>query len=253
MPTDKSDFDEKTTHFGYQEVPLSEKVKKVAGVFSSVAPKYDLMNDVISLGTHRVFKRMAMALSGVRAGHKVLDLAGGTGDFTKLFSPIVGSTGRIYLSDINYAMLEAGRERLIDDGIVGNVDIVQANGEFLPFPEDYFDCLTIGYGIRNFTNKPDALKEAKRVLKPGGRLLILEFSKPKSGLLSKAYDIYSSAWPTIGKVLANDSDSYNYLNESIRMHPDQDEFKAMIEEADFTEVKYHNLLGGISAIHVGVA
>jgi len=241
-----------TTHFGYEQVPVDQKVKRVAGVFSSVAGKYDIMNDIMSLGTHRLFKRLTVELSGVRKGHQVLDLAGGTGDLTRLYSKAVGDTGTVFLTDINAEMLSVGRDRLIDAGVVGNVKYIQANGECLPFPDNFFNCITIGYGIRNFTNKEAAMKELYRVLKPGGRFLILEFSKPNNELLGKAYDVYSSLWPKIGKTLVGDADSYQYLVESIKMHPDQETLKAMMTEAGFDKVEYHNLLSGISAIHRGL-
>lgn len=245
----ENNFDAATTHFGYETVPVDEKAGKVAGVFNSVSSKYDLMNDVISLGSHRIFKRFTVELSGVRPGSVVLDLAGGTGDFTKLFSPIVGSEGTIYLSDINYSMLLEGRKRLLNDNTVDNVQFAQANGECLPFVDNFFDCVTIGYGIRNFTDKPKALLEILRVLKPGGRLLILEFSKPTGSLLSKGYDLYSKLWPLAGKILVGDDKPYQYLVESIRMHPDQEALKKMIEDAGFERVQYYNLFGGISALH----
>lgn len=243
--------DQKTTHFGYKQVPVEEKEQHVAGVFHSVAAKYDVMNDIMSLGTHRIFKRFLIELSGARKGHKILDLAGGTGDIAKLFSKVIGQEGEIMLTDINDSMLVVGRDRLLDAGIAGNVNYVQGNGEKLPYPDDYFDCVTIGYGIRNFTDKQKALCELYRVIKPGGRLLILEFSKPQNELVSKAYDVYSSMWPTVGRVIANDAESYQYLNESIRMHPDQETLKAMMETAGFERVDYYNLLGGVSAIHRG--
>ena len=243
---------QQTTHFGFEQVPLDQKEKRVAGVFSSVANKYDLMNDIMSLGSHRLFKRFTVELSGVRRGHIVLDLAGGTGDLTKLFSRIVGDSGMVYLTDINADMLSVGRDRLTDAGIVRNVQYIQANGEYLPYPDSFFDCITIGYGIRNFTNKENALVELYRVLKPGGRFLILEFSTPNNPLLGKAYDAYSKLWPTIGKTLVGDAASYRYLVESIKMHPDQETLRAMMLAAGFDKVEYHNLLGGISAIHRGL-
>jgi len=240
-----------TTHFGYEQVPVEQKEKRVAGVFSSVASKYDIMNDIMSLGTHRLFKRMTVELSGVRKGHKILDLAGGTGDLTKIFSRTVGDAGAVYLTDINAEMLKVGRDRLFDAGVAGNIEYIQANGESLPFPDNFFDCITIGYGIRNFTNKEAAMIELYRVLKPGGRFLILEFSKPTNEFLGKAYDVYSSLWPKIGKTLVGDADSYQYLVESIKMHPDQETLKGMMVAAGFEKVDYHNLLSGISAIHRG--
>lgn len=248
QPT-KNNFDAATTHFGYETVHVEEKAGKVAGVFNSVSSKYDVMNDVISLGSHRIFKRFTMELSGVRVGNVVLDLAGGTGDFTKLFSPIVGSEGTVYLSDINYSMLLEGQKRLLRDSVADNVQFVQANGECLPFGDNFFDCVTIGYGIRNFTDKPKALTDILRVLKPGGRLLILEFSKPNGPLLNKGYDLYSKLWPVAGKLLVGDGKPYQYLVESIRMHPDQETFKNMMKDAGFDRVEYFNLFSGISALH----
>lgn len=248
---EKSPSQNETTHFGYNQVPVSEKHKLVAGVFHSVASKYDIMNDLMSLGTHRIFKRFLIELSGARKGQKILDLAGGTGDIARLFNRVVGPEGLIALTDINDSMLKVGRNRLLDVGVAGNIEFIQANGEMLPFADDYFDCITIGYGIRNFTNKDKALKDLYRVLKTGGRLMILEFSKPQNPLLNKAYDVYSSTWPAVGKTITGDADSYQYLNESIRMHPDQETFKSMMEKAGFERVEYYNLLGGISAIHRG--
>lgn len=242
---------EKTTHFGYQEVPWEEKQKKVEQVFRSVAGKYDLMNDVMSFGLHRLWKRFAIQLSGIRAGHKVLDLAGGTGDLAKLIVPLVGSDGEVILSDINEAMLGHGRERLEDAGLLGNVKYVQANAEVLPFPDNYFDCVTISFGLRNVTDKDKALAAMLRVLKPGGRLLVLEFSKPNA-ILKPLYDTYSfTALPLMGKLVAKDEDSYRYLAESIRKHPDQATLKAMIVTAGFSNVEYFNLTGGIVALHRG--
>lgn len=243
--------DTATTHFGYETVPVAEKVQRVGQVFHSVANRYDAMNDLISLGTHRVIKRFTVELSGARPGQRILDLAGGTGDFSIQFSPIVGPQGQVVLADINASMLAVGRDRLIDKGITGNVSIAQVNAEALPFPADTFDCICIAYGLRNVTDKDAALRSMYRTLKPGGRALVLEFSKPVNPLLGKAYDAWSTLWPAAGKVVTGDADSYRYLVESIRMHPDQDTLKQMMQDAGFENCRYHNLLGGISAIHVG--
>nr|WP_227526148.1 bifunctional demethylmenaquinone methyltransferase/2-methoxy-6-polyprenyl-1,4-benzoquinol methylase UbiE [Psychrobacter sp. FDAARGOS_221] len=240
------------THFGYKKVKKAEKQAKVADVFTSVAKKYDIMNDLMSFGIHRLWKRYAISLSGVRAGQHVLDIAGGTGDLAKAFSREVGRQGKVVLSDINAAMLDVGRERLINAGC-NNVDFVLANAETLaPFEDNSFDLLTISFGLRNVTDKDAALRSMYRVLKPGGRLLILEFSKPIFEPLSKAYDIYSfTALPMMGKLVANDSESYQYLAESIRMHPDQQTLKNMMEDAGFVNCDYHNLTAGIVAVHRG--
>lgn len=244
--------DDKTTHFGYQQVPVGDKADKVAGVFHSVAGKYDLMNDLMSFGVHRLWKRFTIDKSGVRKGHKVLDLAGGTGDLAQRFSRIVGDEGEVILSDINSSMLEAGRDRLIDNGIIKNVEFVQANAECLPFADDCFNCVTIAFGLRNVTDKDAALREMFRVTKPGGRAMVLEFSKPQSDFMNKAYDAYSfKLLPKIGKYIAKDEASYQYLAESIRMHPDQETLKTMMETAGFDEVKYHNLTDGVVALHIG--
>lgn len=240
------------THFGYKTVNKAEKQARVADVFTSVAKKYDIMNDLMSFGIHRLWKRFAISLSGVRAGQKVLDIAGGTGDLAKVFSREVGRNGHVVLSDINAAMLEVGRERLINAGC-NNVDFVLANAETLaPFDDESFDLLTISFGLRNVTDKDAALRSMYRVLKPGGRLLILEFSKPIFEPLSKAYDLYSfTALPMMGKIVANDSESYQYLAESIRMHPNQQTLKQMMEQAGFVNCDYHNLTAGIVAVHRG--
>ncbi len=244
---------EHKTHFGYKTVDTDEKVKLVAGVFHSVAAKYDLMNDLMSAGVHRLWKRFTIELSGVRPGNKVLDIAGGTGDLTAKFSRIVGPTGKVVLADINESMLRVGRDKLIDNGIVSNVDYVQANAECLPFPDNYFDCVSIAFGLRNVTDKDAALRSMLRVLKPGGRLLVLEFSKPQSQALGKLYDLYSfNALPVLGKLFANDSESYRYLAESIRMHPDQQTLKTMMESAGFTRCEFFNMTGGIVALHRGL-
>ncbi len=246
------DADQNTTHFGFRTVNKDEKVGMVANVFHSVAAKYDIMNDVMSMGIHRIWKRFTIDCSGVRPGHRVLDLAGGTGDLTAKFSRIVGEKGQVVLADINNSMLNVGRDKLRDLGIVGNVNYVQANAEELPFPDNYFDCITIGFGLRNVTDKDKALRSMYRVLKPGGRLLVLEFSKPVLEPLSKVYDAYSfHLLPKMGEIIANDAESYRYLAESIRMHPDQDTLKGMMETAGFEQTKYFNLTGGIVALHRG--
>ncbi|MFB6347927.1 bifunctional demethylmenaquinone methyltransferase/2-methoxy-6-polyprenyl-1,4-benzoquinol methylase UbiE [Moraxella sp. ZJ142] len=250
-PDDESGSEE-TTHFGYQTVRKSEKQAKVAEVFTSVARKYDIMNDLMSFGIHRLWKRYAISLTGVRSGQSVLDIAGGTGDLAKVFSREVGRSGKVVLSDINEAMLEVGRTRLINAGC-NNVDFVLANAETLePFADNSFDLVTISFGLRNVTDKDKALAAMHRVLKPGGRLLVLEFSKPVFEPLSKAYDLYSfTALPMMGKIVAGDADSYQYLAESIRMHPDQQTLKSMMENVGFVNCDYHNLTGGIVAVHRG--
>lgn len=241
-----------STHFGFKTVKQTEKVSLVANVFHSVAAKYDLMNDVMSMGIHRLWKRFTIDCSGVRPGHQVLDLAGGTGDITALFSKRVGPTGKVILADINESMLNVGRDKLRDLGLVNNIDYVQANAEALPFADNSFDIISIGFGLRNVTDKDAALRSMYRVLKPGGRLLVLEFSKPEYEWLSKVYDLYSfKLLPAIGGLVANDKESYQYLAESIRMHPDQDTLKKMMETAGFEHVSYHNLTGGIVALHKG--
>ncbi|MFN3581137.1 MAG: bifunctional demethylmenaquinone methyltransferase/2-methoxy-6-polyprenyl-1,4-benzoquinol methylase UbiE [Pseudomonas sp.] len=242
-----------TTHFGFETVAESEKAAKVAEVFHSVAAKYDLMNDLMSAGIHRLWKRFTIELSGVRPGNKVLDIAGGTGDLTRKFSKLVGPQGEVVLADINDSMLKVGRDRLLDLGVAGNVRFVQADAEALPFPDNHFDCITIAFGLRNVTHKDVAIASMLRVLKPGGRLLVLEFSKPRNALLSKAYDQYSfKLLPLMGKLVTNDADSYRYLAESIRMHPDQETLKAMMEAAGFARVTYHNMTGGVVALHRGI-
>ena len=243
----------KTTHFGYRDVPTKEKESLVAGVFHSVASSYDVMNDLMSMGVHRLWKRFTIELSAVRRGHKVLDIAGGTGDLTLKFSRIVGSEGRVVLADINDSMLKVGRDKLADSGAVGNIEYVQANAESLPFPDNTLDCITIAFGLRNVTDKDKALRSMLRVLKPGGRLLVLEFSKTHNPMLTKAYDAYSfHLLPMMGKWVAKDAESYQYLAESIRMHPDQETLKAMMDEAGFVNTAYHNMTGGIVALHKGV-
>jgi len=242
-----------TTHFGFQEVPVEEKAHRVADVFHSVAGKYDLMNDLMSGGVHRLWKRFTIELSAVRPGHKVLDIAGGTGDLAYKFSTLVGDDGQVILSDINSSMLNVGRDRLIDLGVNQNVQYVQLDAQHIPFDEDSFDCITISFGLRNVTDKDLALRSILRVLKPGGRLLVLEFSKPKNALLEKVYDQYSfRLLPAIGKLITNDAESYRYLAESIRMHPDQETLKGMMADAGFENIEYHNMTGGIVALHKGI-
>ena len=241
----------KTTHFGYQEVPVEEKAARVGNVFHSVARKYDLMNDIMSLGTHRVIKHFTLQLSALRPGQTVLDLAGGTGDFSLLFSPVVGTEGTVVLADINESMVRVGRDRILDQGRAANIRYSLADAEHLPFADDTFDCICIAYGLRNVTDKDAALHSMFRSLKPGGRVLVLEFSTPRNPLLGKAYDVYSKLWPLAGKVVTGDSNSYRYLVESIRMHPDQESLKGMMQAAGFENCHYHNVMGGICAIHVG--
>lgn len=240
------------THFGYQEVDVEDKVDRVADVFHSVAGKYDLMNDLMSFGIHRLWKQFTIGQSGVKYGHRVLDIAGGTGDLTAKFSRRVGPEGEVYLADINASMLSVGRDRLTDRGVVNNIHYVQANAESLPFPDDYFDCISIAFGLRNVTDQPKALASMLRVLKPGGRLLVLEFSKPVLPLLSKLYDAYSfTALPLMGRMVTRDADSYQYLAESIRMHPDQETLKEIMQDVGFERCSFHNLSGGIVALHKG--
>jgi demethylmenaquinone methyltransferase/2-methoxy-6-polyprenyl-1,4-benzoquinol methylase len=245
--------DKDRTHFGYTEVDANDKASMVADVFHSVASRYDLMNDLMSAGIHRVWKRFTIELSGVRTGNAVLDIAGGTGDLAARFADIVGPSGRVVLADINDSMLKVGRDKLLDNGRLGNLEFVQADAQYLPFPDDSFDCITIAFGLRNVTDKDVALRSMLRVLKPGGRLLVLEFSKPGNPLLSKAYDAYSfRVLPFMGRLVANDADSYKYLAESIRMHPDQETLKDMMEDAGFSRCEYHNMTGGVVALHKGV-
>ncbi len=245
-------MDEATTDFGYKKVTLQEKTRLVDQVFSSVATNYDLMNDLMSLGIHRIWKKIAIQHCGLHTGQKVLDLAGGTGDLTRAFSKAIGASGQVILADINAAMLNAGKEKLLNCGVLGNVEFVQLNAESLPFPENHFDCIAIGFGLRNVTQKDLALQQMYRVLKPGGRLVILEFSKPVLPHLSNLYDVYSfNVLPVLGKFVAKDADSYRYLAESIRMHPDQETLKHMMESVGFESCSYLNLTGGICAIHKG--
>lgn len=244
--------DQETIDFGYKQIPKQDKEKHVADVFHSVADKYDVMNDLMSFGIHRIWKKITLEHSGVRNGQKILDLAGGTGDLTAKFSQLVGDDGLVVLADINDSMLKVGRDKLRNKGLFKNIEYVQANAEELPFQDNTFNCVTISFGLRNVTNKEKALSSMWRVLKPGGRLLVLEFSKPKYKILSKAYDLYSfTMLPLMGKIIANDSESYRYLAESIRMHPDQSKLKKMMEEAGFRDVQYHDMTGGIVALHIG--
>lgn len=239
----------KTTHFGFETVDETEKAKKVAGVFTSVASKYDVMNDLMSAGLHRIWKRYAVSVSGVRSGQKVLDVAGGSADLSRLFLKAVGSTGQVVLTDINNAMLRVGRDRLLDEGIA--TPTTQCDAEHLPFPDNYFDCVSIAFGLRNVTHKEAALREMHRVIKPGGRVIVLEFSKVAKPL-EKAYDFYSfKLLPKMGQMIAGDADSYRYLAESIRMHPGQEELKQMMTAAGLERVEYFNLTGGVVAVHRG--
>ena len=240
---------EHNTHFGFKTVAESEKAKKVAEVFHSVADKYDLMNDVMSAGMHRGWKRFAVSISGVDKGDKVLDIAGGSGDLSKLFAQKVGTEGQVILTDINASMLGVGRDRMLDAGL--NVPALQCDAEKLPFPDNHFDCVIVAFGLRNMTHKDRALSEMQRVLKVGGRLLVLEFSKVWQPL-AKAYDVYSfKLLPLMGKLLAKDGESYQYLAESIRMHPDQETLKKMMLDAGLSKVDYYNLAAGVVALHKG--
>ena len=241
-----------STDFGFSRVDRAAKAGLVRGVFDSVASRYDLMNDLMSGGIHRLWKRFTIELSAPRAGQTILDIAGGTGDLAAKFSSQVGPEGRVILADINAAMLEVGRDRLIDKGATGNIDVVQADAQALPFEDDSIDCITIAFGLRNVTDKGMALRSMLRVLRPGGRLLVLEFSKPTSPLLAKVYDQYSfQVLPAMGKLIAQDSESYRYLAESIRQHPDQETLLELMEESGFANVSYHNMTGGIVAVHRG--
>jgi demethylmenaquinone methyltransferase/2-methoxy-6-polyprenyl-1,4-benzoquinol methylase len=240
---------DKNTDFGFQQVPEGEKAGKVAGVFSSVASRYDIMNDLMSGGLHRAWKRFAVELSGVREGARVLDVAGGTGDLASLFLSRVGAGGEVWLTDINREMLGRGRDRLIDAGRV--VPVVQCDAERLPLPDDYYDCAIVGFGLRNMTHKDRALAEMLRVVRPGGRVLVLEFSQVWRPLQT-LYDAYSfRLLPLLGKLVTGDADSYRYLVESIRKHPGQQELKQMMEQAGCTRVDYYNLTAGVVALHVG--
>jgi demethylmenaquinone methyltransferase / 2-methoxy-6-polyprenyl-1,4-benzoquinol methylase len=240
------------TDFGFEKVPWSEKAGRVRSVFESVAGRYDLMNDLMSLGAHRLWKWFTLSQTGLRPGDSALDVAGGTGDLALGMARQVGAHGRIVLSDINAAMLELGRDRLIDAGAAGNTEFILADAQRLPFADDSFDCVTIGFGLRNVTDKPAALRSMLRVLKPGGQLLVLEFSKPAIAVLKPAYDVYSfKILPLLGRLIADDAVSYRYLAESIRMHPDQETLLEMLRDAGFGQARYHNLSGGIVALHRG--
>jgi len=243
---------EKTTHFGFQQIDVDQKQGLVKGVFDSVASNYDLMNDVMSLGTHRLWKNYTIASSNASKGDKVLDIAGGTGDLAIKFRKKVGDSGKVILSDINGSMLEEGRKNLINHGVI-DVDFIQANAESLPFKDNTFDCVSIAFGLRNVTHKNIALKQMHRVLKKGGSLLVLEFSKVENEMLEKIYDAYSfNLIPKLGQFFANDEDSYQYLAESIRKHPDQETLKTMTLDAGFGFCEYHNLSGGIVALHKAI-
>jgi demethylmenaquinone methyltransferase / 2-methoxy-6-polyprenyl-1,4-benzoquinol methylase len=243
---------EDKTHFGFREVAAGEKAKLVKNVFDSVANKYDVMNDLMSMGIHRIWKRIALQLSHVRYGEKVLDLAGGTGDMTLLFQKRVGAGGQVVLSDINAAMLGRGRDRLLDLGVSGNVQYAQIDAEKLPFADNQFDCVCIAFGLRNVTHKEEALRSIFNVLKPGGRAIILEFSEVQGSLLKKGYDFYSFKFlPLMGKLVANDAESYRYLAESIRMHPNQETLKQMMAAVGFERCEYFNLTHGVVAVHRG--
>ena len=237
------------THFGFETVDETDKARRVAGVFTSVAGKYDIMNDLMSAGLHRIWKRFAVSVAGVRPGQRVLDVAGGSADMSRLFLKEVGKSGQVVLTDINNAMLRVGRDRLLDEGV--STPVTQCDAEHLPFPDNYFDCVNISFGLRNVTHKNAALSEMRRVAKPGGRVIVLEFSKVAKPL-EKTYDLYSfKLLPQMGKLIANDADSYRYLAESIRMHPGQEELKQMMTDAGLENVEYFNLTGGVVAVHRG--
>ena len=242
-------MNDKTTHFGFQQVAESEKAGKVRSVFSSVAGSYDVMNDLMSLGLHRLWKAFTVQIAGVRKGDKVLDVAGGTADLSLAFAKKVGSTGQVWLTDINHAMLSVGRDRVVDKGLL--LPVAQCDAEKLPFPDNHFDVVTVAFGLRNMTHKDQAITEMRRVLKPGGRLLVLEFSKVWKPL-APAYDFYSfKLLPMMGEKVANDAESYRYLAESIRMHPDQESLKTMMEQAGLARVEYFNMSAGVVALHRG--
>ena len=247
----KPDTSAESTHFGFKTVPVDDKAELAKGVFDSVASRYDIMNDLMSGGMHRLWKRRTIEQAGVRKGHVVLDLAGGTGDLAQAFAKQVGPEGHVVLADINAAMLRQGRSRLIDAGVAGNLSIAQVDAQNLPFADNTFDRITIAFGLRNVTHKDAAIRSMFRVLKPGGKLLILEFSKPGAAL-KPAYDLYSfKVLPLLGKFVANDADSYQYLAESIRMHPDQETLLGMLQDAGLERCRYQNLAGGIVALHSG--
>lgn len=242
-------MNDKTTHFGYESVAETDKAKRVAGVFSSVASRYDVMNDLMSFGLHRIWKAFTIQIAGVRPGHRVLDVAGGTADLSLAFAKRVGPTGQVWLTDINGAMLSHGRDRVIDRG--HPLPVAQCDAEKLPFPDNYFNLVTVAFGLRNMTHKNQALAEMRRVLKPGGQLLVLEFSQVYKPL-APAYDLYSfKLLPWLGQKVAGDADSYRYLAESIRMHPPQEELKALMEQIGLEKVDYFNMTGGVVALHRG--
>ncbi len=244
--------EDQTTHFGFEQVPYQEKQQRVQSVFSSVAKNYDIMNDVMSFGMHRIWKKIALSFCGARAGSFILDVAGGTGDLSAALAKRVGSEGKVFLLDINASMIQVGRERLYDRGHIQNVCYLQSNMEHIAIKDNSLDCVVVGFGLRNTTNKDQALKDFYRVLKPGGRLVILEFSKPTNPLFKAIYDQYSfKVLPKMGSLIAKDDDSYRYLAESIRMHPDQDTLKQMMQKAEFTRCDYTNLTNGIVAVHRG--
>jgi len=244
--------DDRSTDFGFQRVPQADKARRVRGVFDSVAGNYDLMNDLMSAGTHRLWKRFTLGLANLRPGQRALDVAGGTGDLAAGLARQVGERGLVVLTDINAAMLAQGRDRLINAGLTANLAYVQANAERLPFPDGSFDCITIGFGLRNVTDKDAALAAMRRALKPGGQLLVLEFSQPRTPGLKPLYDAYSfRVLPLIGRFVAGDEASYRYLAESIRRHPDQETLLKMMQAAGLEGCRYHNLSGGIVAVHRG--
>ncbi len=242
-------MNDKTTHFGFQQVAESEKASKVRGVFSSVAGSYDVMNDLMSFGLHRLWKAFTVQIAGVRKGDRVLDVAGGTADLSLAFAKKVGPTGQVWLTDINHAMLSVGRDRVVDNGLL--LPVAQCDAEKLPFPDNHFDVVTVAFGLRNMTHKDQAIAEMRRVLKPGGRLLVLEFSKVWKPL-APAYDFYSfNLLPMMGENVAKDADSYRYLAESIRMHPDQESLKELMQNAGLARVEYFNMTAGVVALHRG--
>ena len=244
-------MNKQTTHFGYETVPVHEKAERVKGVFDAVASRYDIMNDLMSGGLHRIWKRFTIEQAALHRGQMVLDLAGGTGDLARVFAEQVGQSGHVILADINASMLQEGRRRLVDAGVAGNLSITQVNAEALPFAADTFDCVTMAFGLRNVTDKDAALRSIFRTLKPGAKLLILEFSKPAEAI-RPIYDTYSfKVLPRLGELVANDAQSYQYLAESIRMHPDQETLLTMMQDAGFERCRFHNLAMGIVALHVG--
>jgi demethylmenaquinone methyltransferase/2-methoxy-6-polyprenyl-1,4-benzoquinol methylase len=246
------DNSDRKADFGFEKVAWDDKAQRVRSLFASVAGKYDVMNDLMSFGVHRLWKHFTLSLTGLRPGQSALDVAGGTGDLAAGMLRQVGKSGRVVLSDVNRAMLDMGRDRLLDRGLVGNLECIVADAERLPFDDDSFDCVTIGFGLRNVTDKAAALKSMHRVLKPGGQLLVLEFSTPVAPGLKPIYDAYSfKVLPLLGQLVAKDADSYRYLAESIRMHPDQETLLGMLRAAGFEQTRYHNLTGGIVAVHRG--